>query len=250
MHEKNLRISNTGDTSNPAVIYYDYIWNHNHSAHHNEVQPGELDSAATGTESDTSVMIERIYDDIDDDLNASAAHDMIKDINDFEENIDHGTALSAIASEMNRACIIATDQIGVSESSANHGVGTDVICSYNYLTADNDVPDSMMDQEKNVMYYGGYGVATDDFHTLESNISHDEVKDSMTETIMENNEAYGVADAIMENNEAYGVAIDGIGIDIMERNMAYGTAVIHEHSAGDTHVMVDDGDSELEAVLF
>ena len=111
VHARNkFRKSNTGDTSNPAVIY-DYIQNHNHSAHHNEVQPGELvsDSAA--------------------------------------------------------------------ESSANHGMGTD--------------------------------------------------------------------DAVVKKNEAYGVAIDGIGIDIMERNIAYGTAVIHKNSAGGTHIMVNDGDSDI-----
>ena len=255
VHARNkLRISNTSDTSNPAVVLYDYIWNHNHSAHHNEVQPGELDSAAsTRTESDTSVIIEGTYDEINDDRNASAARDTIKDINDStttEENVDHGMALSAVASETNRACGIATtDQIGVSESSANHGMGTDGIYSYNYLTIDADVPDSMTGQEKNETYYGAYGVATDDFHTLESNISHDEAKSNVADADMENNEAYGMADAIVENNEAYGVATDGIGIDIMERNIAaYGTAVIHADTAGDTHVMVDDGDSELEAV--
>ena len=48
--------------------------------------------------------------------------------------------------------------------------------------------------------------------------------------------AYGVIDTIMEENEAYGVAIDGNGIDTMKRNIAYCVVITQVDSAGDTVV--------------
>ncbi len=45
---------------------------------------------------------------------------------------------------------------------------------------------------------------------------------------LEVNVAYGTVDTVMEENEAYGVATDGIGIDVMKKNVAYGAITSNE----------------------
>ncbi len=238
IHARNkLRIANTDTRSNPAV--YDYVLTchtHNDGAHHNEVQPDdELGSAATRSESDAIIAVERAYDEIIDDLSMDAYVEIKDNPNATEKIVNHGVALSTIvASEMNEDYAMATaDGINISERSVNVGIGPDGI--YDRLAIGSaDVADSRMDQEKSEAY--GDGILT-----LDSNVVYSEVEDNVPDTAMENNEAYGVADAaIVKSNVAYNMAIDGIGTDTMKRNEAYGAAVIHADSEEDDYAMVDD----------
>ena len=52
---------------------------------------------------------------------------------------------------------------------------------------------------------------------------------------------HGEADTIMEENEAYGVATDGIVIDRLERNEAYGAVTFQDESTG--VIVVEKNDS-------
>ena len=51
---------------------------------------------------------------------------------------------------------------------------------------------------------------------------------------MEMNVAYSVTDTVVEDNEAYGVAIDGIGIEVMKMNIAYSTGALTTHEIEDS----------------
>ena len=51
---------------------------------------------------------------------------------------------------------------------------------------------------------------------------------------IEMNVAYSVTDTVVEDNEAYGVAIDGIGIEIMKMNIAYSTGALTTHEIEDS----------------
>lgn len=51
---------------------------------------------------------------------------------------------------------------------------------------------------------------------------------------MEMNVAYSVTDTVVEDNEAYGVAIDGIGIEVMRMNIAYSTGALTTHEIEDS----------------
>ena len=82
--------------------------------------------------------------------------------------------------------------------------------------------------------------------TIDSGIdvAHGVVVDGLS-TALEVNMAYGVVDTVMEENEAYGVAIDGVGIDSIERNVAYGAVMSNAEYGNDTarepihNIMVD-----------
>ena len=57
------------------------------------------------------------------------------------------------------------------------------------------------------------------------------------------NAAYSVMDTIVEENEAYGVAIDGIGIEVMKGNIAYGEVTFQGDSTGDGVELLDQDSS-------
>ena len=60
---------------------------------------------------------------------------------------------------------------------------------------------------------------------------------------MEMNVDHGETDTIMEENEAYGVAIDGVVINRLERNEAYGAVTFQDESTGDVMVDYNKNDS-------
>ena len=84
-------------------------------------------------------------------------------------------------------------------------------------------------------------------NTTETNLDQDmpsmpEITDAAYSSIvdgvngMEMNVANSVTDTVVEDNEAYGVAIDGIGtgIEVMKMNIAYSTGALTTHEIEDS----------------